>query len=1767
MKKSMKLLSVLLTVLMIFSSVSVGASAAKASYQTVQNLKDLQAYSPYGTVTRLSTEERMSILFDSLDNLLAPMTSLNMGYLVNVNLLITKIQLYVNLTSVNEICKTLDSAASLLTSTIGSIAKGIVNLGIVEEVNLKTWNNTYSGMSRENTDQLRIVQGILDTLDDNGAVIDTVFTNGLELGMIKNFITGLDLSGINKLIVDLPKMINAFVLPLFSRPDDKADQRTVLGNVESDLMTTAQSFVNGLFTKPMSWTSYRVGADGSDLGYTAALPTTPEDTTRYFVIGDNTITQYDYNYKSALGKEEAGFKETVTYTKSETEEYEGSGTYLYVAPEGYNGDQTLKWYKADGKTDLNGNIQSSYWLPSVKSAFDSGALTLEINGKDSLAGLLYKFIPYIFNEMAPTVLNGSVKKAIASAFDVTFTKVGKKGSPEVQALVSSTGNPDNFFTSDQKYYTWEYTDYKVIKGVPYYRYQDDFFVGEIPNNISAFYNMINWDYKIPATGFMDKYIPTSVGGTSKAGYNTILGGLNDFVYDLIQLFINSEWEVKGKTVKRDEVFNWTKGDNSKLIENIKKGARAVFALAPEEILDEYYMDAQFYDKMMNGTTEQAVNGLICELVKLIMPQIKFSDDIIDQPMLAIGAVVVRELCTQLMPTYDFDAMIYTDYTAENRTMLAGKDSNYWLDTVIYMGVNLGVYYLRNLADLGEDDAANGYYGVMKTMGALPEDTADGMTFKANSQYIGAETPENASWLRMVDWIIDWALSTETEWTWKFSNIIDCGSTVALASYENPFNKLDTILLKLLPFNQLLNDSGLTCTYGSDSFLEKILKGGLVDAITGLDVPKLLGMLKIPDGVFTQDHIADNLVKVVVGLLNGITSKVAGGALIDTNTINSVDSLLKIDGAKTAHKNIVAVVKKLVQSLGALYNNGLLDTVLPIANFFIGWTVDPQKYEEPTAYITNDWGSTYQHSTNNPKLRVYNSSSGMLLTHRNSSTEDSAYTITISNVELTNGVSTTAQFPVKVNPGETADIPLTVAGEGTFKATITYKFNGKNGKDLGGERTKVAYAYVSDVTDQLNEEAGEVDKDYTVNNKYKKYEFTEDAFDTITNYTATVSYKGAGTIFDPSSRDPASIGTNGKAISGEAAKYFEHIDKVGEAGFVTVYKNPKDGQVSSSTGRLYRAKAGVTAESFAAEAQYGVYDMGMTTIKYRNSGKDYEVDFIYYNDSNIANVANEYVGLNLRASDYEPSAASAFETYEQALEKVVKLAGVAKRTDYVETVQSQIEPAIQALEEAYVALNEFKRATSDVTVETVANKLNSLETDPNRDINYQDYKLFEYFKYEAQRTAARNMIKSATPPAEPKAYIENDGASYETIKAVENAVTGKNSEKVKAAIEKTLVQPDMDAYAQELENYVPATHTDLEIYDQEAQLQYYYDFMKANAKTADTDFLTKEITYATNQKYDESKYSKDSWARYTAALAAAQEALKSQSEAEVFDAKYELMVAQNELLEKEKSMKENGYLDFELNAVISQANNIIDCYGSLYQLADESKDEAEAFAQLLEALGVAYNATGEGSVDKVATNLAGGDEEYTGILYSRSAITFQAYDRLNTVKNKKAVDAAAEKLRDAIKNFKIDVAIESTDANAVEQVKQDVRFIQGITPGSMDSIDDLLAKVECKTPGTKIEGKTNEYGMFGTGATVTVKLTDGDVEVAKYFVIIYGDVNGDGAVDGFDTFGVDKHMNRLDTLLNVYETAGDTSGDGLIDVTDYGAIKTASSGGTQVAQTK
>lgn len=165
MKKSAKLLSVILAVVMIFSTMSVMAFAAKTEYQTSDNLTALGAYSPDGAVTRLSTEERMSVVFDFLDVTLAA-ANINMGEVFNVNLGLTTLKLNIDLRSVDAICGTIDSAKALLNNGIVKGLKGL--LGIVKDANLKNWK---SGMTREKNAQLDIVNGIATLLNDNASLV------------------------------------------------------------------------------------------------------------------------------------------------------------------------------------------------------------------------------------------------------------------------------------------------------------------------------------------------------------------------------------------------------------------------------------------------------------------------------------------------------------------------------------------------------------------------------------------------------------------------------------------------------------------------------------------------------------------------------------------------------------------------------------------------------------------------------------------------------------------------------------------------------------------------------------------------------------------------------------------------------------------------------------------------------------------------------------------------------------------------------------------------------------------------------------------------------------------------------------------------------------------------------------------------------------------------------------------------------------------------------------------------------------------------------------------------------------------------------------------------------------------------------------------------------------------------------------------------------------------------------------------------------------
>lgn len=1703
MKKSTKLLSVLLAVIMILSTLTVAASAAKTSYKTVANLESLSAYNNYGTVTRLSTEERMSIIFDELDRILAK-ANINMGTVFDtLGLTVT-----LDFRSIDKICSSLDTIYNTFNSGLASIAMAILNFGIIESVNFDSWK---TGMTRAGQTQLTIIYEVLELLKNNSSVVNTVLTDGLDLGMIGGMITGLDLSEINAIVTDLPTFIRSKVYPLMSRPDDTATLRDRYQTATYSIYSTVNDFVKGLFTKRMNWTSYREDAAGNYLAqdpndshtyYTVALPTT-NSTTRYFEKNGNTITQYDYQFD---GDDKGTWTETVTYTK--TIEFEGASTYVYKAPEGYEGDGTLKWYTGG---------DHGYWVKGLKEGFDNNTLTIDLNGTDTVLGLLYKFAPVIFSEMVPVVMNGSVKKLVAELFDVKFTKLGDKG--EFTAPVA-----DTFFTEDQGYYIWEYSNYKVIDGVPYYRFQDEFFVGEVPANISSYYYMFDWNYQITGD-FLDEFVPASDGATSTAGYTRILQGLNKFVGKLIDLVIADSWTIPktGETYTKDSIFTWTDGDNSKLLNNILGVARNVVSIAPVEIFGDYYAEAQFYNAMMTGTLSQAVNGAICEGVKLLMPQIIFPDNIVDQNMLAIAAVVVRELCSQLMPSYNFDALIYSDYN--NRAVITGKDKEYWLNTTITMGMDLGMYYLRNLADLGEDTASS-YYTVMKNLGATPTTDAEAMTYTSSFDV--------SKWTYKVDWILDWALATD-EWCWRMGKLVNVTGATTLTSYQDPWAKLNTVLLSLLPFDQLLNVSGAT----SSTFLEKVLRDKLVYSIADLDVPNLVSLFDIPSGYFRNTKILDQAVKLVVGIVNGVASKAYGGELLTSSTYTTVTALLTHSNLRTTVKNLVANI------LAFVYTNGVLDVALPFVNMFLGWKTDPQEFKDPEMYWFNDGGDTYLYSGVTNTLRFVNNSSGMLLKHRNANA-DQPYNITVKGVNFgTSGITTTQSFPVTCGPYDTLDIALSVpSANKAFKVTVTYAFTGKDGAALGGDQTKVYYGYIASNQDQEHVKVDAVDTgDYWQRNEYESYVFTRDIYDSVTHYQGSASYKAATIQIGNKTKNFQSVKydtTPGAPMS----TYFNLITDRATAGWVSALV--KD-SVTNTSGNFWAAKSGVTA---ATDFPYGTYDGGTIALKYGSKSGTWTIDFIYYNDFEVGSVMSKYMDMGLQASDVSGEGQSYFTAYENALLNVVKWACIPKRTDYVTSVQPNIEAAITALDTAYEALEPY------ITKEAVnyeSNLQTILDTceDRDRDYDFQDYKLFEYFKYETQRTNLRNMLHAYEAPVAPTKYIENEDL---TLDQINDIIAAQTLQSIKTGIQATLLDPSqdsLDAYAAAAAEWSMPTYSELEVADTIAKLPYYKSFMIANPRPAYyNQFLAKEVAYADANfpASDEALYSPDSWAEYSTRLATAKAVLNNANalHSEIFDAKYFLMVAMNDLNVVEHSMKDDGnnYLA-ELQNLIANAETIL-AHQNLYTVV-AGVTEAEALGQLVSALGVRY------------TNDNGDD----AILYDHSAYTFVDYDRVNTTKEKGKVDNAADKLKAAIDNFYVKTIDAIANDEIITQIDQRINTIQGVKPGAILSGDMLLAHVDKLIATADYAPAPSKAGAYGTGSTITVTVPSIGVEQI-YYVVIYGDINGDNAIDAFDMLASDRAINKLDNLRMAYKMAADIDSDGDVVLADYTAVKNAVNGSAPIA---
>lgn len=1720
MKKSTKLLSVILAVVMIFSTMSVMAFAAKTKYQTSDNLTALDAYSPDGAVTRLSTEERMSVVFDFLDVTLAA-ANINMGDVINT----AGLRLVIDLRSVNALCGTIDSAQALLNNGLVKLVKGL--LGIVKDANLKNWK---SGMTREKNAQLDIVNGIATLLNDNAGLVKKVINDGkLDVGIIGNFV---DISGVNKYLSDLPGMLKGLVYPMFARVDDDMTLINTYSTTTANPDTLVKKVLINAMSKPQSYTSYKEDASGNCISNHIALPTSAKAGLRDYYVKDSDskgayieVFEYDTDKKMYVAQEEKYYK-----TEETDMEGKGTGVYVYANAAGEN----VKYY-----------VKDSYFLPSLAT---SGKVS-EIFNLDSntFVSALYQIAPYVFKDLAPVVLNGSVKMLLAQWFGAEKTELfGGKASEATAVLAKLPSDVKAFYSKAAGTYNWEWSDFTIgSDGNGYYRLVSKDGLTETwlkfdMSTANSFAKLINWNYTISGD-FVDEFMPTAANNgsvtASAAGYTTVLAALNDFVGKAIDTMLSD-------TAKA--AINWTKGDNTKLIPNLRKALQYVAAYNPEYLFGTGYetVYAGYYDTVVDksASNQDVVTALGAIGVKALMPQIILPSaaELKGQNVTALLACVIRELATQFVPTYNYDALIYADYNS--KTLVKGKDSGYWLDVIFTMGTDIGMKYLSKLADLGSDKAG-------------------GYQFEASKTYKLADFEKNTrAWEKTIDWIIDWALTSDNEWCWKFQKLINTGDLdLDLATAQDPWVKLDKIIRDVLPVEKIINE---TATDGK-TFLETVLREDIIDSLLNLDVSKLLGtnsvtgIFNIPaNSTLRTKALYPAVFRIVRELLNKVLGKVCGNTALIADSYNSLDAILQKGAiADLAEKLIVGIAY-------AVKTGGLLDVALPFVNFFLGWTTNAQSYAEPK--LTIDKGTlNYVQLTNgqmNTTLKVTNASAGMLLKHGD--TYDHPYMLTLKSVTVNGTEMLTAADKKPLSPYESKDVTLNAAvhTDSLVKVTAVYSFTFKDGTAYDGDITSTTFEYATnDTADTVGSawDSGEKKATYLAVDYVKmKGATTTDCL--VTNPSALASAISNIAVTWTNTRDTDCKFTKG-SISGFDANYFESSGQAEALVNKTFLKYVKDDD--SYTGNIVtvnplRLKSDVDAATVPSGATYDLGNQAVTVSgSHRNRTRTLDMSaplgtLYYYNGTNVKNAVDSEFKANRDSSKYP---AEAWKTYWTALTAAAKLAyGPFKKANIGNYSDDNLTAAVTALETAAKALDTASTTpasgSATVTPAPIEDALKAAG-----DINYQNFDLYAYWAYEKAMKAGNAIIDAYKGPVAPEKYIDGSSLSEAEITAIAN----KANATYKSAIVASMKAPSTEAqnaYMDAVKAYKAPSYSELEVLNSAKNIAWYASFLKSAAVKTEKQFLAKEIAAAKAQGYKEADYTAGSYARYTKALAAA-EALNANAEAlqsEVFDVKYELEIAQRALMPKSASALEAGAYT-ELEAVIAQAKSIF-TDNSAYTFDASKADglsKTEAYAKLVSVLGYEYT-----------------DEKgNTANLYSGSAENYAANDRFYSNVVAAQIDAVVTNLKNAMAPFVCKYVAVPTTAGSSEgvSVTENTSLITGVTPGSLATADDVLARVTAKdSSATTLNVAANAAGLYGTGATATLSLKSSGAPVAIYTVVIYGDVNGDGVVDGFDASYMDLAINNRATLTGAYKTAGGLA-TGKVDLANYGLVVDAAYGGTAIAQ--
>ncbi len=1717
MKQSTKLLSLVLALIMAFSCMSVIGNAALVKGQVKYDSVDDADLTP---------EQVADIIMDLLDKLIADgdMSDLDLSIIGKVRM--------------DSLDHIIGDFYKLYSGFVWTIGHGL--LGDVGDLNLDNMNDC----QRTNGD-LNFLYDVLELLNNNRTILSKVAygigtDNGLSLGLIGSF---LSLGDIEDLLADLPGFLETMLFDMllygsYDYPKDSEELGGTLPASADTLDEIVNRAIGGLLTYPQDY--------------------------EYVGEGDDAVKVWD------------------------------EGSLLLPTAAAYGIDTVTSYFA------LNDSANSFFTILDKIAPFaiyDLGINALNHNLKKALFEAVEADINEIDVSKLPADLVADFEVDAVDGEEsyvnyIAYDRLGKSGNVwyyttmETETVVDNTGAPVLDAEGNEQ------TE----------RVRKFFKINTAAAN--EFYSMINWDWNFYAP------VPLSGDTTSDglnelnyealiAEYGSIMESLNHLLYVIYETALNDDVKFAFEDLTGDP---WIDGPTteeyadgeSNIMYNLTRLGKYLLAEHADKLFgsDSPYI-AWEYEDVENMTIIELVAHIGPVFFEDAMPQlilpknedgtVKFNDGV---QVLEFGAAVIREFMTEIAPNVNYDSYIWKAGTLTSATgrEFATHTQEEWFNIILNMGVDIGYVYLNNITNFNT---------------AAP-----------------AQAITEARWQGMLDTAIMWAVNYVGT---NGSGVLNGLDPTTVSGKSGPFNKLSYFLNTLLPLGFVCGcttdawDLDVEVLFDKIKSLLTTMDLTEVASLFGRNKDERAFNL-LDDGNFLTNvlNLVNRILKLVIGqdLLPNTTN--LNSAITQATLKTIVERLFNGLYNRRAGilENALPVVAKFIQEWGgeqelgtpeigvsntiAASGGALTDATFQILNGSKGvW----RHYKDANGNEYQD--EQYKYAINSIQAFNFDSSASSYVSNIRFST---------APIDFAQGITVTYNVANVPSPGA------------IVRWVIKYTVYDESGNAManGAQFEETKYSWISrdpsnEDTEYITDRKG--NGDYITRIYSPHYVGLSNAVKTIPNITTgnaqrnsvtfsgeqtlALEYQGAqvvdgikwGNFTTNAPNEEYRFGGirnfdtytatvyNDKGKEGHTYSIAGGVD---EAAFLAANKQP--GSSSSWTIRVYaRGDANNYTYSLIYFDDIALGDLidlvddenraMRTAVEYNTSGTFYATSVLPAKDDTTTTDVNEKE-TNFTTTAINPDtgeevtvidAAQACGEYMAALEEGIRAAYQVwngASTFEHERIYHRLRVAandVQYIKKSAEQIAAEGGVSLDPSVAALKATVNSIEAQYSDTMDYTDYKMYRWNRYNDARDDAHDIIyaqKAASLPIADDQYFTYTSIGETDLRAL---IKGDAQEAKILALLETYSADEYKVRQQELKNAKNhyAGYSLLDVAQASNLMGRMSERLLKRDGGVNATYLNTEIASA-NAMIGKTNngYTVRSWNQYIAALENAEKVAANPTQMTAFDAKYNLLVARNEL---NKIGEEADYT--ELETLIAQAQQALANEG----LYDNTTKE---FGQVLAELGY-----------KTFTNADGDDVQ----LFPGSALLVNAEPY--AADDQDEVDDAAAALKEALARLKfksVTVKYDNVNVNEETLVEDDVKT-EGIDEtivakvsriAAEKSIDEIKAKFAATAQGITVaqdnititndfnyavdfEGKEDDGIIYvGTNATVTfyTKLNNGTlIPVATAKIVVEGDLNGDGVLDVLDANIAQLTATEHAELDRCYFLAANLNADTGITANDYAAV--------------